>query len=244
MFSSDAIWKAADRVTIVATLLAALMVVWIYARPQSPVAFNTPAQLVLPNAPLSTDGAPVLGSPGAPYALVVFSDFECPYCATFAREQLPPLKARFVDAGMLSVLFWHVPASSRHPMALAAAELAQCAARRGLFWRAHDELFSRSPQLDIEDLKQVARQVHLDDASLAACRASGIPATVQGFATRAAQLGVASTPTLLLSRRLDEHRIEGIRWLVGTNESKELPTVIGELVGRDVRRRPGEEVRR
>src|SRR5689334_5769937 len=36
-----------------------------------------------------------------PLALVEFTDYECPFCAAFARETFPEVRRELIDAGML-----------------------------------------------------------------------------------------------------------------------------------------------
>ena len=45
--------------------------------------------LVLPTEPVSLAGAPTKGLHTARVVLIVFSDFQCPFCARFAKDTLP-----------------------------------------------------------------------------------------------------------------------------------------------------------
>ena len=54
---------------------------------------------------------PVLGSPGAPIALVEFTDYQCPYCGQFHRRVLPEIKARYVDTGKVRYIVRDYPLS-------------------------------------------------------------------------------------------------------------------------------------
>jgi protein-disulfide isomerase len=49
--------------------------------------------------------AAALGSPRAPVTLVEYADLQCPYCAQWAREALPPLVADYVRTGKLRIVF-------------------------------------------------------------------------------------------------------------------------------------------
>ena len=83
-------------------------------------------------------GAPVRGKVDAPVTLVVFSDFECPWCA-----KLEPLLAQLLaaNADTVRVVFKHLPLPM-HPQAEPAALAAIAAQRQGKFWEMHDALFA------------------------------------------------------------------------------------------------------
>ena len=83
-------------------------------------------------------GAPVRGKANAPVTLVVFSDFECPWCA-----KLEPLLAQLLaaNADTVRVVFKHLPLPM-HPQAEPAALAAIAAQRQGKFWEMHDALFA------------------------------------------------------------------------------------------------------
>ena len=83
-------------------------------------------------------GAPVRGKADAPVTLVVFSDFECPWCA-----KLEPLLAQLLaaNADTVRIVFKHLPLPM-HPQAEPAALAAIAAQRQGKFWEMHDALFA------------------------------------------------------------------------------------------------------
>jgi protein-disulfide isomerase len=80
-----------------------------------------------------------LGPATAPVTVVVFSDFECPYCkklrALLAAEPL-------ITGGKVRLVFRHMPMQS-HKWAQKAAEAAVCAQLQNgdAFWHLHDSLF-------------------------------------------------------------------------------------------------------
>lgn len=95
-------------------------------------------------APSSDD--PVLGSPDAKVTLVVFSDFECPYCSRL-EPVLNSLRTRFGER--LRIVWKDLPLQ-RHRFALSAAVLAREAYDKygnERFWTVHDELFIHQRQL-------------------------------------------------------------------------------------------------
>ena len=70
-----------------------------------------------------------------------FADFQCPYCARFAREVYPRIDSAYVKTGKIQWIFVNLPLPN-HPNAWAAAEAAMCAgAANEKFWPMHDRLF-------------------------------------------------------------------------------------------------------
>jgi protein-disulfide isomerase len=86
---------------------------------------------------------PVKGSADAKVAIVEFSDFECPFCASFYKETLPKIISEYVDKGLVKVDYRHYPLSF-HPQALPSANAAECANEQGKFWEMHDKIFSEN----------------------------------------------------------------------------------------------------
>ena len=81
----------------------------------------------------------VRGRADAPYELVMYGDFECPYCAA-VQSILARVQSRLGDD--LRFAFRHLPLDSVHPHAQHAAEAAEAAAAQGAFWEMHDALFA------------------------------------------------------------------------------------------------------
>ena len=80
---------------------------------------------------------------GADAAVVVFeiADFQCPYCANFARTVAPAVDRKYVATGKVQWVFVNMPLHT-HPLAWHAAEAALCAGvAGGKFWEMHDRLF-------------------------------------------------------------------------------------------------------
>jgi protein-disulfide isomerase len=74
---------------------------------------NAPASL--PRDPVSLEGAVVRGRKDAQVAIIEYSDFQCPYCATFARDTFPELDKRYVQTGKVVFAFRHLPLEMIHP---------------------------------------------------------------------------------------------------------------------------------
>lgn len=80
----------------------------------------------------------VRGSQSAKVKVVVFSDFECPYCV----RAVPTEKALMEKYGnSISFEFRHNPLPF-HANAQKAAEATECAGEQGKFWEMHDVIFA------------------------------------------------------------------------------------------------------
>ena len=87
------------------------------------------------------------GAASAPVTVYEMSDFQCPYCRRFALETFPTLEREYIATGKVRWVFVNFPLTSIHPNAVAAAEVALCAAQQGAFWQVHDLLYTPSGHL-------------------------------------------------------------------------------------------------
>ena len=126
--------------------------------------------------------------------LVVFSDYECPACASL-NQRLASWRAR--HPGLLSYAVRQLPLSERSGESAVAAG---CAARQGSFARFHDSLFAQRDSLHRRSYEEIAIGVGIGDtATFRRCLASQeAKAWVDADVAAAERAGVARTPTLLI----------------------------------------------
>jgi protein-disulfide isomerase len=143
-------------------------------------------------------GGPARGPAEAPVTMIEFSDFECPYCRTLARN-LAEVSRRYGD--QVRLVFRHFPIESIHKHAMGAAKASVCAGDQGKFWEMHDLLFEGGGLAEADLLERAAR-VGLQKEPFQACVASQAAADrVKADVTAAAALGLSSTPTLFVNGR-------------------------------------------
>jgi protein-disulfide isomerase len=144
------------------------------------------------------DGSPPsFGPASAPATLVVFSDFECPYCG-LAAAAVEQVRARWPD-GAVRVVFRQFPLE-RHPNAGLAAQASLLAAAQGRFWEFHDLVFASQEQLDPPTLERLAVEAGLDAAAYrAALRDETFRAAVEADLALGAASCVSGTPALFLN---------------------------------------------
>ncbi len=142
----------------------------------------------------------IRGGADAPYELVMYGDFECPYCAAAQR-----ILARVFDrmGDELRFVFRHLPLAELHPHAQHAAEASEAAAAQGAFWEMHDALFAGRGHLTDRDLAEHARSIGLDAQRVAAELESHVHAPrVQRDLDSAARAGLSGTPSFFVNGEL------------------------------------------
>ncbi len=172
------------------------------------IAYWPAGLLLLAAAPLHQgDGyleARSKGSPSARVTVFEMSDFQCPYCRRHAVEIFPALERRFVATGKVRWVFVNFPLCELHPNAVAAAELAMCAAKLNRFWPVHDLLFLHQARwAPLKDpgpfFVALADSAGIPRSDILPCLTNGeTRALIQGEAEGAARSGVASTPTFYI----------------------------------------------
>jgi protein-disulfide isomerase len=105
---------------------------------------------------------PMMGPRTAPVTIVIFSDFECPYCSR-VEPTLAQVKSTYAD----KVRFvWKNQPLPMHPSAKPAAEAAQgvfALAGSEAFWKFHDEAFKNQKALTAENFEKWAQAAGVKD---------------------------------------------------------------------------------
>lgn len=149
--------------------------------------------------PVAADGRPSRGPVSAPVTLIVFSDFQCPYCRGFSST-LSAISKKYGEK--VRIVFRQFPLSDIHPYAVNAAKASLCAAEQNRFWEMHDLLFGDQSNLKTEDLRERAKKLGLDLNTFDACLDSPKPAAqIHEDIVAGAAAGADSTPTTFVNGR-------------------------------------------
>ena len=159
-------------------------------------------------APPVHAATPTLGASTAPVTIVEYADYQCPYCATWAKTVEPQIKQAYIDTGKVR-LEWHDMAwmggESKD-----AANAARCAGDQGQFWAYHDLLYrsqagQNSGAFSKDRLKAFGQQLGLKAATFDACVDSDkYGGAVQADFAQAAKLGITGTPAFFVNgQRID-----------------------------------------
>ncbi|NVI88505.1 Na+/H+ antiporter NhaA [Actinomadura sp. BRA 177] len=147
----------------VGVLLAAVIATalgWVVFKAAAALRGHTDADLPrFLDRPVDPSTDHVRGPADAPFTLVEYGDFECPFCARATGVSVE-LRAKFGD--QLRYVFRHLPLPDVHPRSELAAYAAVAADAQGRFWDMHDLLFAHQDRLEFEDVVGYAAELGLD----------------------------------------------------------------------------------
>jgi protein-disulfide isomerase len=161
---------------------------------------------------IDTRGRPVRGNPEAKVTVVVYDDFQCPYCAQMHHTLFPDLLKLYGDR--VRFLYKDYPLYEIHPWANHAAVDAGCLAAQdpGAFWDFADYVHFNQAEIKGEKRKIEAQFAALDQAAvdqgrkhkldldkLQFCIQKQDDAAVKVSVKEAEELGVNSTPNLFIN---------------------------------------------
>ena len=178
-----------------------------------PSTVSIPANVSIQTSDTSGFRGYVIGSPTAPVEITEYADYQCPFCQTFATLQMPTIKERLIDSGRLRWRYRDFPLQ-QHPFARLAAHSAACADEQGKYWSQHDRIYEGQQDWatarDAGPLfRDYARAAGLDLGRYDSCMKAGkFAGRIQASYNEGVQLGVSSTPTLLVGGRLYQGRVD------------------------------------
>lgn len=197
----ESLWQLIERVTTVATLVAAVAITWSVLAKQGASAqqnVGLPSREASGTIPADVlSGALILGSSEAKLAIVEFSDYECPFCKKHQGEVKPAIRKAFVDTGKAKYIVLNLPLSI-HPNAPRAAAAGSCAGEQGRYAEMHERLFQPQRGLSQTDLLNDASELGLDLARFESCLLGGAKAKLERQSAVARQLGIIATPGFIL----------------------------------------------
>lgn len=111
---------------------------------------------------IPVDDSYLLGDEGAKVHIVVFSNFQCPYCAK-ADKALRDLLNDSELKGKINIVFKHFP-FDRHEQARPAAKAALAAGEQGKFWQMAEKIFAHQDSLSAKNYQKWAKEVGCNTA--------------------------------------------------------------------------------
>ncbi|MCX4241783.1 DsbA family protein [Paraliomyxa miuraensis] len=149
-------------------------------------------------APVPLGTSPRLGPDDAPVTIVVFGDFECPFCAR-GNDTITGLLEHY--GGKLRVVYKHSPLPF-HSHAYVAARASVAAQAQGKFWEFHDALYRKRARFDQDDLQAIAKEIGLDMKKFRkAMETLELDRAIEQDQALAMSLGVSGTPAYFINGR-------------------------------------------
>ena len=154
------------------------------AKPAAPAGPDPSDELFVP-----VGNSPVKGNASAPVTVVVFSEFQCPFCSR-VEGTIKELETKY---GNDLRIVWKNNPLPFHDKAEPAARAGLAAAAQGKFWELHDKMFANQQALGLEDIKRYATELGLNmarfEADMNAPTAAASVKEDQALATRLAARG-------------------------------------------------------
>jgi protein-disulfide isomerase len=151
------------------------------------------------------DDPMAMGDVDAPVIMIEWSDFQCPFCASFGLETMPELVEEYVETGVLRFEWRDFPVLGQD--STTAAMAGRAAAEQGAFFEMHDEIFARewernAGELSIESLTEVAGELGLDTGRFEQdMQDPDLEQAVREDLQVGQQLGFTGTPAFVINGR-------------------------------------------
>ena len=156
---------------------------------------------------------PWLGRPSAPVVVEEYADLQCPFCAEFATDQLPPIIDARVRTGQVRIRFRTLTFLGED--SVEAGRFAVAAGLQNRQWQFTEALYAdqgpeNSGYVTESFLREVAEQAGVDYDRARRDSTSGRVAQALAASQQAAdRAGVQSTPAFLVGRRGGRMRMAG-----------------------------------
>lgn len=156
--------------------------------------FEGKGKLKKVDLPAEATQGPVRGADNGKITMVLFDDFECPYCAKFFATEEALLQTFPND---LKIIFHNLPLSF-HKFARSAANAAECANDQGKFWEYAEILFANQSRQSQNDLINYAAELNLDNVKFQSCLESKVNRQIVSQDIKGGNdLKILGTPTIL-----------------------------------------------
>ncbi len=161
---------------------------------------------------LPVGSSAVKGKKDARVTVVLFSDYQCPYCAKLEPTLNQVLAAYPND---VKLVFKDFPLSF-HQHAKNCAKAARAAGEQGKFWEMHDLIFENNIQLNDNLYKELAAKLKLDEAKfLADFNSNKYDNLIQQDIMLGQNVGIGGTPTLFLNgKRMQGRSFDDFKTLI------------------------------
>ena len=193
--SAERMVNAGTPATAVYAAIIARGVATAPAQPTAPAAPPAPTAAKVP----VRDNDPARGPKVAKVTVVLFSDFQCPFCARVEPTLKQVLESYPKD---VRIVWKHQPLAM-HPQAMPAAEAAEAARQQGKFWEMHDKMFGNQAALSPAQYETWAHELKLDQGKFKRSIDEHTGRVrIDEDSKLGTSVGASGTPTLFLNCRM------------------------------------------
>ncbi len=148
--------------------------------------------IVVDRQSLESDLKPSKGAENPMMTIVMFSDFNCPYCAIFYQD-LKYFVAENSD--QVKLIFRHFPLDDNN-----IALLTACAGEQGRFWEMHDQAFENIGNFNEQSALTLVQKLNLDLNQFQDCyQTKKYEAEINSDLMLGVNSGVQGTPTIFIN---------------------------------------------
>jgi len=156
---------------------------------------------------IEMEGEPVLGQEDAPVTMVVYEDFECPFCKRFEEGAVQDIESNYVESGQVKIVWKDRPLTQLHPWAEPAAAAMECVYREGgndVFWAVKDKVFANQDSVETSNvesqIKSWAVEEGASESAIQSCIDNDNPMEeVNADSSEGQELGASGTPTAFIN---------------------------------------------
>jgi protein-disulfide isomerase len=186
----------------------------------------------LPTEPIDVSRDPFRGPANAKVAIIEYSDYQCPFCGRFEKDQYAQILRDYVTTGKVKYVWRDMPLDM-HPNAQKAAEAGHCAGAQGKFWEMHDLMFANQQALARPDLAKHAATLNLNVGQFESCLDSGrYAADISADVADAAKANISGTPSFLFGLVQPNGTVKVVKKIVGTKPYAEFKAAIDSALAR------------
>ncbi len=131
---------------------------------------------------VNTAGEPVLGQQDAPVTLVMYEDFQCPFCRVHSQRTQPEIVSNYVESGDVKLVWKDFPIPQLgHNWAVPASAAMECVYRQdnNAFWQVEKQIFDNQDSITEEDVQSqvisYAEEEGVNGTKVRNCIESGNP---------------------------------------------------------------------
>lgn len=126
---------------------------------------NVKINIEPPRVTIDTGDNPSIGPKGAKIQLVEFTDYQCPFCGR-VRPAINQIIDEYKDKVRYTLMDFPL---SFHQFAKKAHEAVHCAGDQGKYWEYNKEIWSKQQALQVDKLKEYAKELKLNPKKFDEC---------------------------------------------------------------------------